>query len=453
MLKTVRSKLYFIVMFLSIFAVVANITNYRYAKELMNEVSSFIAQADIQDAASADTQINGIFNSIIYCNIFGALVFCVTGGICLAVIQKSVVKPVRTAAAELEIIFKELKKEDGNLDKRLTVHKKDEIGELVTGINIFVDASQKSISQMLHNSDELNRIADHVTSNVVTANSSSESIAQTMEKLSANMQEITAIVTTDTENLAAADEDMKNVTKKAKEILVYTQEMKQRADKMKIAAQSNKEDTYSIVEEINQNLAVAIGDSKKVERINELTQDILSIANQTNLLALNASIEAARSGEAGKGFAVVAEEIRQLADSSRATATNIQQISDMVTEAVMNLTANSENALNYMKGSVLKDYERFVDDGRQYNEDAMNINSMLLSFTEQAESLQKNMQKIVHSFYEINQSVEQSADGISDIAGESTKFVVMMQEISIEMERNSAVVKALVEAANQFVEA
>ena len=51
----------------------------------------------------------------------------------------------------------------------------------------------------------------------------------------------------------------------------------------------------------------AIEDSKSVDQVNNLTNDILNISSQTNLLALNASIEAARAGEAGKGFAVVAE--------------------------------------------------------------------------------------------------------------------------------------------------
>ena len=453
MFKTIRSKLYFIVIFLSAFAIVANLTNYMYSARLMNEVAAFMEQPDTQNAASTAAEIDKISGSILFTNTFGIIVFCVTGIICLRVIQRTVVKPVRNAASELAAIFEELKKENGDLNKRLTIRNQDEIGELLTGINVFVDASQKSISHMLGNSEELNQIVDCVTSNVTTANSSSESMASTMDRLSATMMEISEIITVDTKNLTAADADMKHVTEKVKDILDYTEEMKQRADQMKTTAQSNKENTYGIVEEISQNLVVAIADSKKVERINELTQDILSIANQTNLLALNASIEAARSGEAGKGFAVVADEIRQLADSSRTTATNIQQISDMVTEAVMNLTVNSENALNYMKESVLKDYDRFADDGRQYNEDAMSINKMLLSFSIQAESLQKNMQKIVQSFSEINQSVEQSAEGISGIAVESTKFVEMMQQISKEMERNSVVVKALVEAANQFVEA
>jgi methyl-accepting chemotaxis protein len=74
-----------------------------------------------------------------------------------------------------------------------------------------------------------------------------------------------------------------------------------------------------MIGEIIEKLKKAIDNSRSVEQVENLTNEILSISSQTNLLALNASIEAARAGEAGKGFAVVADEIRKLADSSRQT--------------------------------------------------------------------------------------------------------------------------------------
>lgn len=63
-----------------------------------------------------------------------------------------------------------------------------------------------------------------------------------------------------------------------------------------------------------------------IERLGEVVDSIAAIAAQTNLLALNASIEAARAGPAGKGFAVVANEVKKLAEDTRAATANARRM-------------------------------------------------------------------------------------------------------------------------------
>ena len=92
--------------------------------------------------------------------------------------------------------------------------------------------------------------------------------------------------------------------------------IRQKAEGMKADAAASQVSASDMVAHISGELSTAIEQSKQVEEINKLTDEILSISSQTNLLALNASIEAARAGEAGKGFAVVANQVNQLADQS-----------------------------------------------------------------------------------------------------------------------------------------
>ena len=95
---------------------------------------------------------------------------------------------------------------------------------------------------------------------------------------------------------------------------------------MRDIASTSLENANIKIEENHQSIQKAIVNLQSLTQIDEMAEQILSITNQTNLLSLNASIEAARAGEAGRGFSIVADEIGNLANISRDTATAIQEI-------------------------------------------------------------------------------------------------------------------------------
>ena len=197
-----------------------------------------------------------------------------------------------------------------------------------------------------------------------------------------------------------------------------------------------REAANAMVQNIREGLTGSIENSRQVERIQQLTDDILNISSQTNMLALNASIEAARAGEAGRGFAVVAEQIRNLADESRNIANNIQEISLIVTESVSALTVDSQRLIDYVDESILADYEKFSGITNDYRNDASRVNDILKNFAENARTLKNTMAEMNSGISDISTTIDESTKGINEAADGVSGIVNSIDDIEKEAENN-----------------
>ena len=367
-----------------------------------------------------------------------------TGGVCFVfaigalivaflISTRKVVNPIVKTNKELKEISALINDSNGDLTKRVNVKSSDEIGQLAQGINQFLDILQNTIGKIVEGSKNLDNMINSVGENVTVSNDNAQDVSSAMEELSATMQEIAATIQTVNDNTESVGKNVVDIADKTEQINNYSQDMRERADSLAKSADENKRTTDEMVGNIVGTLKKAIEDSKSVERVNELTGEILNISSQTNLLALNASIEAARAGEAGKGFAVVADEIRQLADSSRDTANNIQAINEHVTSAVYQLIDNSNKIIKYIEETILADYDSFVQAGAQYNEDACYISETMQEFAEKTEKLKELMKNTVESIEGISSGVEQSANAVTSSAVSTSQLVEQMNSIDKEM--------------------
>lgn len=367
-----------------------------------------------------------------------------TGGVCFVfaigalivaflISTRKVVNPIVKTNKELKEISALINDNNGDLTKRVNVKSSDEIGQLAQGINQFLDILQNTIGKIVEGSKNLDNMINSVGENVTVSNDNAQDVSSAMEELSATMQEIAATIQTVNDNTESVGKNVVDIADKTGQINNYSQDMRERADSLAKSADENKRTTDEMLGNIVGTLKKAIEDSKSVERVNELTGEILNISSQTNLLALNASIEAARAGEAGKGFAVVADEIRQLADSSRDTANNIQAINEHVTSAVYQLIDNSNKIIKYIEETILADYDSFVQAGAQYNEDACYISETMQEFAEKTEKLKELMKNTVESIEGISSGVEQSANAVTSSAVSTSQLVEQMNSIDKEM--------------------
>ena len=347
-----------------------------------------------------------------------------------------VIIPLLKTQKEITDIIEDIDKREGDLTRRVSVHANQEVAAVGNGINVFMDKLQDIFKVIVNNSTRMESVVGEVRDSVVTSNGSVSDLSALTEELSATMEEMSANASLINTNTESVKQEVDQIAERTSEINAYTREMKEHADSMEASARENMESTGAKVNEILTVLNQAIEDSKSVNQVNSLTDDILNIASQTNLLALNASIEAARAGEAGRGFSVVATEISQLAAASQEAANRIQQINRVVTEAVGNLTEHSNGLVQYMNDSILPEFEAFVDAGRANREKATHIETSMGDFTEKTEVLKKTMAEIADSINTIAHAIEEGVKGVSSAADSTQVLVGDMEDITRHMDEN-----------------
>lgn len=417
---------------------------------LTEKLDSMVAvnKTGMQNAISSQDQVHKrVINMIIVLIVLGIFVLLFVVFIC----WKWVCKRLININAQLRGVIASIEAGQGDLTKRVQCFCTDEIGTLAAGINTFIETLQGIMEQINSSSGQLGTIVNIVSDKVSTANSNSYDISAVMEELSASMEEISSTITNINESVVTVDSNIIELSNTSQGLYDYSEEMQKRAEKLERNAIDNKQHTSDIINAIIDKLKRAIESSKSVDRVNDLTDEILSISSQTNLLSLNASIEAARAGEAGRGFAVVADEISQLANSSREAANNIQTINNMVIEAVNELIDSADTIVKYINENILPDYEGFVNAGKQYNEDAVRVNEAVMRFNDMSVNLKQLMGNITDSIDGINSAVGESAKGATNVAMNTSSLVKDINEISDAMNDNRKVAGNLTSEADRFV--
>ena len=371
-------------------------------------------------------------------------------GLVIFICLTEVVLPIGQINKTITTVVDKIKENQGDLTIRLDVPGKDEIGKMSTAINEFIITLQNIMTQITENSTTLESIVTEVYNSVSQANDSSCDISGVMEELSASMEMVSTTAESVNANAQTVGGHVAELATASNELLQYADEMERRASDLETTAVDNKNQTSEVIEGILASLQKAMEDSKSVNQVNELTNEILSISSQTNLLALNASIEAARAGEAGKGFAVVADEIRKLADSSRETAGNIQNINNMVIAAVKELVQCSDDIVKYINETILPDYDSFVESGKQYRDDASHVNEVVATFHEMSANIQNLTANITEAIGSVHISVEESSNAVSSAANNTNELVKEIEQITSEMDSTKNIADQLKNEAARF---
>lgn len=337
-------------------------------------------------ATAIRVQQNSFIKLFIIIELVGLAVAIILSLVISGVLSRS----VSTIAGKMS----ELAMKEGDLTQKIMVKSTDEVGDIANSLNIFLENLREIIQKIGTSEKKLLNNSEHVSNIVTTSADEVSQVNTTMNDMGEKVIEMSDLVHKIAQNAEDNNQMMTSVIHETKSKAEHIEEVGQKAEKLEKDAILARKNIESVVVRMGQTLEDKIAESKNVERIQQLTDQILEIADQTNLLALNASIESARAGESGKGFAVVANEISNLAAQSSKTAEEIQEINIFIVDIVNKLAEASFEFLNYVKVNVISDYDVLVHTGKEYASDAHDFKSQMDEFEAYINQIQQSMDRI-----------------------------------------------------------
>lgn len=397
------------------------------------------------DEAEVMKPINNVIKTATTVSVFVIVLIGVVGFIIGSIIVSPIKKTIEIINNTAEFNFKH------NPNNDILCKRKDETGDMARAVRVMrrslrdmvgrIDNAKVSIDSSV---TQLQQVID-VVNQMCTDNSA------TTEELAAGMEETAATTETILGNIGNIKKGAKDINQLSIDGEKMSKEVMSRAINLRDTTVQASDRTKDIYNTVKVKAEKAIADSKAVEKINVLTEAIMSISSQTSLLALNASIEAARAGEAGRGFAVVATEIGKLAVQTSKEVENINEVVSEVNQAVENISVCLEDTAGFLGTTVLEDYDEFKKVGDQYNDDASEFRNSMNGIHDSIAMLTDSISVIVDALEGINETIGESTMGVTDIAAKTADMVGKSSESHDLVGESIACTKELEEIVNKFI--
>ena len=425
---------------------------FEYNKDGQKVISTYYYMKDYGWLFLMDNNEEEIFGTINRLKTI-LIIFCTTALAILSLISVFVIRKITRPMKTIENGIIELQNFDitEKEDIKNSATRSDEIGGIAKATESLIQSLREITGTLQDCYGTLDGKADELHSSATELIESVTDDVATTEQLSASLENTNLIVSSVHEEIERINKVTNDVSRNISDSVATSDMVIDSAQQMNSRAEYAYRNGKDTLEKTRTSVHEALTSLSSLVKINELASEILNIAGQTNLLSLNASIEAARAGAAGRGFAVVAEEISNLADTSKNTATTIQSLCTNADQSISIVSSCFDNIICFIEEDVVGQFKEFMEKSSHYSEAVDTIKKQLDDVNQAVNMLNQSVIHIANNMVEVKGITDENSCAINTIVEKTESTSHIADAIQKQSEQNKELAKQLGGLVDKFV--